>query len=44
VLNQVGGVARRPRYAGRPAAAAIATGLVSKHLAQLMGFLEDALA
>jgi 2-oxoglutarate dehydrogenase E1 component len=44
VLTQVGGVARRPRYAGRPAAAAIATGLVSKHLAQLKAFLEDALA
>jgi 2-oxoglutarate dehydrogenase E1 component len=44
VLNQVGGVARRPRYAGRPAAAATATGLASKHLAQLKALLEDALA
>ncbi|HEV7981937.1 MAG TPA: 2-oxoglutarate dehydrogenase E1 component, partial [Xanthobacteraceae bacterium] len=44
VLNQVGGVARRPRYAGRPAAAATATGLASKHLAQLRALLEDALA
>jgi 2-oxoglutarate dehydrogenase E1 component len=44
VLNQVGGASRRPRYAGRPAAAATATGLASKHLAQLKAFLEDALA
>ncbi len=44
VLNQVGGTSRRPRYAGRPAAAASATGLASKHLAQLKAFLEDALA
>jgi 2-oxoglutarate dehydrogenase E1 component len=44
VLNQVGGTSRRPRYAGRPAAAATATGLASKHLAQLKALLEDALA
>jgi 2-oxoglutarate dehydrogenase E1 component len=31
------------RYAGRPAAASPATGLMSKHLAQLEAFLEDAL-
>src|SRR6202030_4308724 len=43
VLNQVAGASRRPRYAGRPAAAATATGLASKHLAQLKAFLEDAL-
>jgi 2-oxoglutarate dehydrogenase E1 component len=43
VLNQVGGDARRPRYAGRPASAATATGLASKHLAQLKTLLEDAL-
>ena len=30
--------------AGAPAAAATATGLASKHLAQLKAFLEDALA
>jgi len=43
VLNQVGAAYRRPRYAGRPAAAAPATGLMPKHLAQLKAFLEDAL-
>jgi len=43
VLNQVGGASRRPRYVGRPAAAATATGLASKHLAQLKAFLDDAL-
>jgi 2-oxoglutarate dehydrogenase E1 component len=43
VLNQVGSEYRRPRYAGRPAAAAPATGLASKHLSQLKTFLEDAL-
>jgi len=44
VLNQVGTKQRRARYAGRPAAAATATGLMSKHLAQLNQLLEDALA
>jgi 2-oxoglutarate dehydrogenase E1 component len=43
VLNQVGTVNRRPRYAGRPASAATATGLMSKHQAQLKAFLEEAL-
>ena len=33
----------RARYAGRPAAASPATGLMSKHLAELESFLEDAL-
>jgi 2-oxoglutarate dehydrogenase E1 component len=44
VLNQIGAKQRRPRYAGRPAAAATATGLMSKHLAQLKQLLDDALA
>jgi len=35
---------KRPRYAGRPAAAATATGLMSKHLAQLKSFLDDVFA
>ncbi len=35
---------RRPRYVGRAAAAAPATGLMSKHLAQLRAFLDDAFA
>jgi 2-oxoglutarate dehydrogenase E1 component len=43
VLNQVGGASSRPRYAGRPSAAATATGLMSKHLAQLRALLDDAL-
>lgn len=33
----------RARYAGRPASASPATGLMSKHLEQLAAFLEDAL-
>jgi 2-oxoglutarate dehydrogenase E1 component len=43
VLNQIHATHRRPRYAGRPASAATATGLMSKHLAQLKAFLEEAL-
>jgi len=44
VLNQIGAKYRRTRYAGRPASAATATGLMSKHLAQLKQLLDDALA
>ena len=43
VLNQAGAKNARPRYAGRAAAAATATGLMSKHLAQLKAFLDEAL-
>ncbi len=43
VLNQIGAKHRRVRYAGRPAAAATATGLMSKHLAQLKQLLAEAL-
>ncbi len=43
VLNQIQAKHRRPRYAGRPAAAATATGLMSKHLAQLKQFMDEAL-
>ncbi len=43
VLNQVHAAHKRPRYAGRPASAATATGMMSKHLAQLKAFLEEAL-
>jgi 2-oxoglutarate dehydrogenase E1 component len=43
VLNQVNAPNKRPRYAGRAAAAATATGLMSKHLAQLKALLDDAL-
>jgi 2-oxoglutarate dehydrogenase E1 component len=44
VLNQVAGASRRPRYVGRAASAATATGLMSKHLAQLKAFLDEALS
>lgn len=44
VLEHVNAKVHRPRYAGRPAAAATATGLMSKHLAQLQAFLDDAFA
>ncbi|QPF85122.1 2-oxoglutarate dehydrogenase E1 component [Bradyrhizobium genosp. L] len=43
VLNQINAPNKRPRYAGRPASAATATGLMSKHLAQLKALLDDAL-
>ena len=43
VLNQIHAPNKRPRYAGRAASAATATGLMSKHLAQLQAFLDDAL-
>jgi 2-oxoglutarate dehydrogenase E1 component len=43
VLNQIGAKNKRPRYAGRPAMAATATGLMSKHQAQLKALLEEAL-
>ena len=43
VLRQIGATHGRARYAGRPAAAATATGLMSKHLAQLEALLEQAL-
>jgi 2-oxoglutarate dehydrogenase E1 component len=43
VLTTVDAKHRRVRYAGRPAAAATSTGLMSKHLTQLQAFLEEAL-
>jgi 2-oxoglutarate dehydrogenase E1 component len=43
VLNQIGAKHKRPRYAGRPAAAATAVGQMSKHLAQLKQLLDEAL-
>ncbi|MGB5948044.1 MAG: 2-oxoglutarate dehydrogenase E1 component [Parvibaculum sp.] len=43
VLDQVGARYRRPRYAGRPASAATAVGLMSKHNQQLNQLLSDAL-
>src|SRR5579871_6715175 len=44
VLGQMGGKSKRPRYAGRPASASTATGLMSKHLAQLKAFLDECLS
>ena len=43
VLTHIDAKHTRVRYAGRPAAASTATGLMSRHLAQLEAFLEDAL-
>ncbi|WP_131195476.1 2-oxoglutarate dehydrogenase E1 component [Lichenihabitans psoromatis] len=44
VLAQVNGPAKRATYIGRPSSAATATGLMSKHLAQLKAFMDDAFA
>jgi 2-oxoglutarate dehydrogenase E1 component len=44
VLGHAGSSVKRARYVGRPAAAATATGLMSKHVAQLNAFLEEAFA
>ncbi len=43
VLTQVGGSSKRARYIGRPAAASTAAGTMSKHLAQLKAFVDEAL-
>ena len=43
VLAHIGAEHSRARYAGRAAAASPATGQMSKHLAQLQAFLEEAL-
>ena len=43
VLAHIDAKHQRVRYTGRPAAASPATGLMSKHLAQLASLLEDAL-
>jgi 2-oxoglutarate dehydrogenase E1 component len=44
VLAQAGLTTKRARYVGRPAAASTAVGQMSKHLAQLQTFLEEAFA
>ncbi len=44
VLGQTDGKSKRARYVGRPASAATATGLMSRHLAQLKAFLDEAFA
>ena len=43
VLNQIGHKHRSVRYAGRPASAATAVGVMSKHAAQLKQLLNEAL-
>jgi 2-oxoglutarate dehydrogenase E1 component len=43
VLNQIGAKFKTTRYAGRPASASTAVGQMSKHLAQLKQFLDEAL-
>jgi len=43
VLNQIGAKHRTMRYAGRPASASTAVGQMSKHLAQIKQFLDEAL-
>ena len=43
VLEFIGVKNPRPRYAGRPASASTATGLMSRHLRELKTFLEEAL-
>ena len=43
VLNRIEAKQRRPSYAGRPASASTATGLMSRHLKELATFLETAL-
>ena len=44
VLAQTGGKSKRPVYAGRPAAASPATGLMSKHVAQVKAFMDEVFA
>src|SRR5882757_6302959 len=44
VLEQIGAQNKKLGYAGRPASAATAVGQMSKHLAQLKAFLDEALA
>jgi 2-oxoglutarate dehydrogenase E1 component len=43
VLDMAKAECRQPRYAGRPAAAATATGVLAKHMAERERFLEEAL-
>ena len=43
VLNHLGYIHRRPRYAGRPASAATATGLLSQHIKEQTALVADAL-
>jgi 2-oxoglutarate dehydrogenase E1 component len=42
-LEHINGRVTRPRYAGRPASAATATGLLKKHLAEQKALIDEAL-
>jgi len=44
VLTQIGGKSKRARFVGRPASASTAAGTMSRHLAQLKLFLDEAFA
>ena len=44
VLGQTGHKVKRANYVGRPASAATATGLMSRHLAQIKAFMDEAFA
>lgn len=44
VLAHSGSAVKRPRYVGRPASASTAVGQMSKHLAQLQAFVDEAFA
>jgi len=44
VLNHIDAKYKRPRYVGRPASAATATGLMSKHVSELKAFTDEALS
>ena len=41
VLYQCDNRVKRPRYAGRPASAATASGLMSKHQAEMKSFMDE---
>jgi 2-oxoglutarate dehydrogenase E1 component len=43
VLEHIGALHKRARYAGRPSSAATATGLMKKHMHELNDLLEEAL-
>ncbi|MDP2620129.1 MAG: 2-oxoglutarate dehydrogenase E1 component [Hyphomicrobiales bacterium] len=44
VLRQIGAKRTRPRYAGRPASASTASGVMSNHLKELKAFMDEAFA
>ncbi len=43
VLDRVAPMGRRVRYAGRPASASTATGLMSRHIQEQKSLVQDAL-